>query len=90
MKTNEKVYIGELIGYTSRLNFFSQNVSAIVKIEGKTRKIPFDNKQIEFVQKEYPAGSKVNVGYNGKWYIISQSNLDDFKPHNEEIPFYDK
>ena len=88
METNEIVYTGKLIGYTSRLNFFSHNVSAIVKIEGKARKIPIDIRQMELIQKEYPPGSRVDVGFNGAWYIISHSVSEDFKPHVDIVPFF--
>ena len=90
IKTTEIVYTGELVGYTSRLNFFSHVTCAIVKIEGKTRKIPIDNRQRKFIQKEYPPGSMVNVGYNGKWYIKSQPVICEFKPCLDEVPFFDQ
>jgi hypothetical protein len=89
MKTNEILYTGELIGYTSRWNFFSHNVSAIVKIEGKSRKIPIDNRQRRFIQKEYPPGRMVDVGFNGTWYIISKHVVDDFKPDVDIVPFFE-
>jgi hypothetical protein len=90
MKTNEIVYTGELIGYTSRLNFFSNSTNAIVKIEGKARKIPIDNRQRELIQREYPPGSMVDVGFNGTWYIKSHFVSDDFKPQVDVAPFFDQ
>ena len=87
--TNEIVYTGELLGYTGRLNFFSHNVSAIVKIDGKSRKIPIDNRQRRFIQKEYPPGSMVDIGFNGTWYIKSQHVADYFKPDVDIVPFFE-
>jgi hypothetical protein len=88
-KIDEIAYTGEMIGYTSRWNIFSNSIKAIVNIEGKARKIPIDNRQIKFLQKEYPPGSMVTVGFNGTWYIKSQPVTDDFKPSLDEVPIFD-
>ena len=90
MKTNEIVYTGELIGYISRLNFFSNSINAIVKIEGKAKNIPIDNRQREFIRREYPPGSMVDAGFDGIWYIKSHFVSDDFKPQVYIVPFFDQ
>jgi hypothetical protein len=90
-KTNDMVYIGELIGYKTRWNLFSNNTNAIVKIGGMTKKIPIDNRSVKFLQKEYPSGSKVNIGFNGIWHIISQTVTNDFKLYDDSaVPFFEQ
>ena len=90
VKTNESVVTGKLVSYTSRWNPFSNDISAVVKIGDDTRKIPIDSRQREFLQKEYPPGSSVALGYNGTWRIISRSSSSDFRPIEDEIPFFDQ
>lgn len=89
-KTNETQYTGEIVGYKSRLNFFSQNTVAKVKVDGKIRKITIDSRQMKLIQKEYPPGSMIKLGFNDKWYIISQPIVNHFKPQEDEMPFFDK
>lgn len=87
--TNELVYTGDLLGYSNRWNFFSNIINVVVRINGKSVKVPIDYRQRKFLQYEYPPGSKVDVGFNGQWYIKSRPVPDDFEPQAEVAPFYE-
>jgi hypothetical protein len=73
----------------TRWNIFSNSIKVIVNIGGKARKISIDDRQIKFLQKEYPPGSMVTVAFDGAWYIKSRSVTDDFKPSLDEVPIFD-
>lgn len=72
-KNSERLAVGEVIGYSSRLNFFSARVNVLVKVDGKVLKVPIDYRQKKFIQSESPEGSKVAIGfYDGEWHIGSK------------------
>jgi hypothetical protein len=81
----EVLYTGELLGYTGRRNPFSQEVYAIVNIDGNIRRTPIYCRQMKYIQKEYyPSRSIIDIG---TWRIISQHVTKDFKHHAEEAFF---
>ncbi len=70
---NEQLAVGEIIGYSSRLNFFSARINVLVKVDGEVKKIPIDYRQKKFIQSESPEGSKVAIGFfDGEWHIGSR------------------
>jgi hypothetical protein len=65
--------IGKVIGYSKSRNPLSYESYVIIKVNDNKIVVPIDPRQQKFVQKEYPAGSRVAVGfYGGKWHIGSK------------------
>lgn len=72
-KNNEQLAVGEIVGYSSRLNFFSATINVLVKVDGEVIKVPIDYRQKKFIQSESPEGSKVAIGFfDGQWHIGSR------------------
>jgi hypothetical protein len=72
-KNNERLAVGEVIGYSSRPNFLSARINVLVKVDGEIVKIPIDYRQKKFIQSESPEGSKVAIGFfDGEWHIGSK------------------
>jgi hypothetical protein len=65
--------IGKVIGYRTSWNPLSHESYVVVKVNGSKVFVPIDVRQQMFVQKEYPIGSRVAVGfYGGAWHIGSK------------------
>jgi hypothetical protein len=72
-KNSEQLGVGEIVGYSSRLNFFSARINVLVKVDGEVIKVPIDYRQKKFIQCESPEGSKVAIGFfDGEWHIGSK------------------
>ncbi|HEY3422192.1 MAG TPA: hypothetical protein VGK13_03460 [Methanocellaceae archaeon] len=72
-KNSEQLAVGEIVGYSSRLNFFSATINVLVKVDGEVIKVPIDYRQKKFIQCESPEGSKVAIGFfEGQWHIGSK------------------
>lgn len=63
---------GEVIGYSSGWHYISTKPRVIVKVGSKTIRIPVDKRQVRFVAKEYPKGSKAELKFDNGWCIQSQ------------------
>lgn len=83
--TEEQVFKGKLVGYKNRINFFSNEAVAVVKVYDRVIRIRIDYRQKRFIQNEYPVGSSVNIGYNNHWYIISKPAPDESMPEMGNI-----
>ncbi len=78
LEINLNAKFGEVIGYTPRLNPFSMMSKVTVKVNDKTIRIPFDHRQIKFVEKVYPVGSMVELKFDGNWSIRSHLAPNEF------------
>jgi len=67
---------GEVVRYKTKLDPKLSDV--IVKIGNRNIKITVDSRQTPFIRKEYPAGSLVELKFDGVWHIISQDSPCDF------------
>lgn len=65
---------GVLAGYSSRWNPLARKVYVLVNVDKKTIKVPIDQRQLKFIQKEYTVGSKVELlFYDGDWHVASRT-----------------
>ncbi len=65
--------IGKVIGYSKSWNPLSHDSYVIIKVNNDKITVPIDTRQQKFVQKEYPPGSQIAVGfYGGAWHIGSK------------------
>jgi len=70
--------IGEIIGYSKSWNPLSRESYVVIKVNDQKIVIPIDRRQEKFIQKEYPSGSKVAVGfYGGAWHIGSKPIVEN-------------
>jgi hypothetical protein len=75
--------IGKVIGYRTSWNPLAHESYVIVKANDDKIVVPIDMRQQKFVQKEYPVGSQVAVGFYGDaWHIGS-------KPVEENLLIYE-
>jgi hypothetical protein len=75
--------IGKVIGYRTSWNPLSHESYVVIKVNDSKISVPIDTRQQMFVQKEYPVGSRVAVGfYGGAWHIGS-------KPVEENLLLFD-
>ncbi len=70
--------IGEVVSYNRRLNPFSKIADVLVKVNDQKIQIPVDHRQVRFIEKEYPEGSKVTLEFDGRWTICSQMAPAEF------------
>jgi hypothetical protein len=68
----------QLVGFTERLNPFSKNIFALVRLDKTVIRIPVDHRQKAFILKEYPLGSDVDVWFDGQWSIKSRTAPPEF------------
>jgi hypothetical protein len=69
--------IGKVTGYSSSWNPLSHESYVVIKVSDENIVVPIDMRQQKFIQKEYPLGSRVAVGfYGGAWHIGSKP-VDD-------------
>lgn len=54
----------------------------VVKTSGDMIKIPVDQRQVKFIQKEYPVGDTVELEYDGCWHIMSRLAPEESKIQN--------
>ena len=67
------VVIGKVLGYSKGWNPLSHECSVVVKVENKKIVANIDSRQQKFIQKEYPRGSRIAMGfYGGQWHIGSK------------------
>ncbi len=72
------VTIGKVIGYKTSWNPLAHESYVVVKVEDKKILVSVDPRQMNFIQKEYPVGSKVAVGfYGGAWHIGSKPIVEN-------------
>ncbi len=77
-KNNERLSVGEVVGYSNRLNIFSARVNILVKVDNEVIKVPIDYRQKKFIQIESPEGSKVAIGFfDGEWHIGSKPSAHE-------------
>lgn len=67
----ESVIRGEVAGYVRGWIPLSM-AHMVVKINRDVVKIPVDQRQVQFIQKEYPIGNMVDLEFNGCWHIRSR------------------
>ncbi len=93
--SNEKastVETGILLKYNNQWNPLKWEIDVLVKVQDKVLSIPIDRRQKRFIEKEYPAGSTVELDHKDKWHIKSRdvtSNefkqaIRDFSDYNWE------
>lgn len=86
-KNSKKLAVGEIVGYSSRLNFLSAQTNVLVKVDGKVIKVPIDYRQKKFIQNESPEGSQVAMGFfDGKWHIGSKPATQEEYLHEMDVP----
>jgi hypothetical protein len=69
----DSAVIGKIIGYSKSWNPLSHESYVVIKVNNNKLVVPIDTRQQKFVQKEYPSGSQVAVGfYGGMWHIGSR------------------
>lgn len=54
----------------------------VVKTRGDMIRIPVDQRQVKFIQKEYPVGDTVELEYDGCWHIMSRLAPEESKIQN--------
>jgi hypothetical protein len=63
---------GKVLKYTRGLNLFSAKAVAMVYVDGQIIRVPVDVRQLEFLQRGYPPGNDVAMGFfEGRWHFIS-------------------
>ncbi len=71
------VLVGTLVGFR-KINPLSKQLTARFITDSKTIDISVDYRQLAFITKEHPVGSKVALGYyEGCWHIESKSIQPD-------------
>ncbi len=87
-KNNEQLTVGEIVGYSRRLNFFSARINVLVKVDGRVIKIPIDYRQKKFIQSESPVGSTAAIGFfDGEWHIGSKPASHEQYLHEMDVQF---
>ena len=70
--------IGKVVGYRTSWNPLAHESFVIINVEDRKVAVPIDMRQQKFVQKEYPVGSHVAVGfYGGEWHIGSKPVVEN-------------
>ncbi len=69
---------GEVAGYKRGWTPLSP-AHLVVKAGGDILRIPVDQRQVRFIQKEYPVGDTVELEYDGNWHIISRIAPEESK-----------
>lgn len=72
------VVIGKVLGYSKGWNLLSRDSSVVVKVDNKKIVANIDSRQQKFIQKEYPRGSRIAMGfYGGQWHVGSKPSIED-------------
>ncbi len=73
MASNAYGYVikGEVTGYKHGWIPMSP-AHVVVKTRNDMIQIPVDQRQVKFIQKEYPVGDTVELEYDGCWHIRSR------------------
>ncbi|HTY89826.1 MAG TPA: hypothetical protein VMC84_01485 [Methanocella sp.] len=76
-KVHWGVIHGRVAGYATGWISISSLAHIVVKVGHDTIRIPIDQRQIKFIQKEHPVGDIVELEYNGGWHILSRATPMD-------------
>jgi hypothetical protein len=72
VKLEDDMATGKVLKYSRGLNLFSSKAVAMVYVDGQVIRVPVDVRQLEFLQRGYPPGNDVAMGfYDGRWHFIS-------------------
>ena len=83
-------YTGLVIGYKTSWNIFSHDAFVVVNIKDTKVNVRIDSRQLKYVEKEYPAGSKVFLRLDGnKWSIVSMPSSEDLYTPEEDVSYMD-
>lgn len=81
---------GQIIGYKASWNIFSHDAYAVVRVQGAKILVHIDNRQLKYVQKEYPKDSIVRLQLNGsRWQIVSKPSNDDVYTPEAGVSYID-
>ena len=72
---------GEVAGYTRGWIPMSP-AHLVVKAGREMIKIPVDQRQVRFIQKEYPVGDSIELEYDGCWHIVSHEVHEECSVQN--------
>lgn len=73
-----RIVIGKVICYKSSWNRLSNKAYVIVSADNDRITVSVDSRQLKYIQKEYPPGSRIPIGfYEGKWNIGSKPSVDN-------------
>jgi|GEM_PF-4290320 len=86
--SDDCVVIGKVVGYSKGWNLLSRESSVVVKVENKKIVASIDSRQQKFIQKEYPRGSRIAMGfYGGQWHIGSKPSGEGQFPVEAGVSF---
>ncbi|HTY92172.1 MAG TPA: hypothetical protein VMC84_13435 [Methanocella sp.] len=81
---------GQVIGYKSSWNILSHDAFAVIRVNDAKINVQIDNRQIKYVEKEYPRGSYVRLQLNGsKWQIVSKPSDDEVYTPDDDMSLID-